>query len=226
MAVKTYLQLYKSQPHYINYNIIISSTTKSSKVVGSTFVVPLLELDKDNTTVSFALSKDNEQFCFLNTVSTSLIRQSCEPNNDLVNLPKCISKTINFSKYSHSNTKCNRDCKAPLYCLKFFELLNRNSNDNAFVFVLEKLDKDTLKHQFDDHNVTFNCHIRDVELGKILTPNVEDLSMFVKANFKSYNTRLENRLACNICHSYKLQDTEKGYTPDCRPFDCYHYYHG
>ena len=77
-----------TSPHYINYNIIISSTTKSSEVVGSTFVVALLELDKDNTTVSFALSKNNEQFCFLNTISISLIRQSCESNNVFVNVPK------------------------------------------------------------------------------------------------------------------------------------------
>ena len=50
--------------------------------------------------------------------------------------------------------------------------------------------------------------------------------MFVHANFESYNTRLENRLDCNICHCYKWQDTETGHTPECRPFDCYHYYHG
>ena len=59
-----------------------------------------------------------------------------------------------------------------------------------------------------------------------LTPSVEELSMFAKANFESYNTRLENRLACNICHCYKWKDTETGYTPECRPFDSYHYYHG
>ena len=70
----------------------MSSTTNSSKVVGSTFVVTLIELDKDNSTVSFALTKNNEQFCFLNTVSASLNRHSCEPGNVFVNLPKGISK--------------------------------------------------------------------------------------------------------------------------------------
>ena len=91
---------------------------------------------------------------------------------------------------------------------------------------LEKLDKDDLKHQFDDHNDIFNCHIRDGELGKIFIPSVKELSMFGKGNFESYNNRLENRLACNICHYYKWQDTDTGYTSECRPFDCYHYYHG
>ena len=64
------------------------------------------------------------------------------------------------------------DVKDPLRRLDFkgfFELLNRNSNYNDFVFVLVKLDKNELKYQFDDHNVIFNCHIRDGELGNILT---------------------------------------------------------
>ena len=77
---------------------------------------------------------------------------------------------ISFLKYSHSNTKWNRDGKAPLRhldCKGFFDLLDRNSNHNAFVFVLEKLEKYELKHQFDDHNIIFNCHIRDGKLDYI-----------------------------------------------------------
>ena len=70
----------------------MSSTTNSSKVVVSTFVVTLIDLDKDDSSVSFALTKNHEQFCFLNTVSTSLERHTGEPNNILVNLPKDISK--------------------------------------------------------------------------------------------------------------------------------------
>ena len=72
----------------------------------------------------------------------------------------------------------------------------------------------------------FNFHIRDGELCKIWTPSVDELSIFVKANLESCNTRLENRLACHICHCYKWQDTETEYTPECRPIDCYYYYHG
>ena len=119
------------------------------------------------------MTKNNAQFYFLNTISTSLNRHSCKPNNVFVNLPKCILKK-NLKKCSHSNTKWNREIKVPLRRLDFkgfFELLDRNSNDNAFVFVLEKLNKDELKHQFDVHNIVFNCHIRDRELGKILMRN-------------------------------------------------------
>ena len=70
----------------------MSSTTNSSKVVGSTFVVTLIDLDKDDSSVSFALTKNDEQFCFLNTVSSSLERHAGEPNNVIVNLPIGIDK--------------------------------------------------------------------------------------------------------------------------------------
>ena len=72
----------------------MSSTTNSSKVVESTFVVTLIDLDKYASSVSFALTKNDEQFCFLNTVSASLNRHSCEPDNVFVNLPKGISKKL------------------------------------------------------------------------------------------------------------------------------------
>ena len=147
------------------------------------------------------MTKNDEQFCFLNTVSTSLNRHSCEPNNNLVNIPKVVSKKVCLEICSQSSTNWNREEKAPLRCLDFkgfFELLDRRSNDNTFVFVLEKLDENELKHQFDVHNVVFQCNIRDGELGKISTPSLEELSLFKKGNFDNYSNRLVHRLVCNI----------------------------
>ena len=85
----------------------------------------------------------------------------------------------------------------------FFELLDRRSIENDFVFVLEKLNKNELKEQFEDHNVVFQCNIRDGELGKIKIPTLDELSLIRKGNFDVYNKRLVDRLACNICHCYK-----------------------
>ena len=107
----------------------MSSTTNSSKVVGSTFVVTLIDLDKDDSSVSFALTKNDEQFCFLNTVSSSLERHAGEPNNVIVNLPIGINKKLNLKKCSHSNINWNSKRKSPLHRLDFkgfFELLDPN----------------------------------------------------------------------------------------------------
>ena len=206
----------------------MSSTTNSSKVVEYTFFNTLIDLDKYDSSVSFALTKNDEQFCFLNTVNTSLNRHSCEPNNVFVNLPKGASKKVCLEKCSHSSTNWNMEVKASLRRLdfkRFFELLDIRSNDNAFVFVLEKLDKNELKHQFDVHNVVFQCNIRDGESNKILTPSLQELSLFRKDDFDNYNNHIVDRLACNIYRCYKWKDTDTGYTLDSRPFDCYHYYH-
>ena len=92
--------------------------------------------------------------------------------------------------------------KAPLRRLDFtgfFDLLDRKSNDNAFIFFFEKLDKNELKRQFDDHKVIFQCNISDGKLGNILTPRVEELSLFKEGQFDVYNNRLILRLYCNIC---------------------------
>ena len=50
--------------------------------------------------------------------------------------------------------------------------------------------------------------------------------MIKERKFDVYNDRLMLRLSCNICRCYKFKGTDTGYTPECRPFDCYHYYHG
>ena len=33
-------------------------------------------------------------------------------------------------------------------------------------------------------------------------------------------------MSCNICNFYKYLGNVNIYAPECRPFDCYHYYYG
>ena len=72
----------------------MSSITKSSNVVGSTFIVILCDLDQDKSTVSFVLTKNNQQCFFLNFVSPLLKHQAFESYNVFVNLPKSVRKTL------------------------------------------------------------------------------------------------------------------------------------
>ena len=83
----------------------MSFITKTCNVVGSTFTVALCDLDQDKSTVSFALTKDNHQICFLKFVSPSLRHQTCKIYNVFVNLPKGAEQKINVKVNSHSNTK-------------------------------------------------------------------------------------------------------------------------
>ena len=130
---------------------------------------------------------------------------------------------------SHSNTNWNQKVNISLHrsgFKEFFFMLDSNLKDNRFIFVFESLDQDGLYKQFDDINVVFNCPVQDSELDKILKPSDDELAESFNSNNERYNTRIGNRLSCNICYFYKYFCKVNGYAPECRPFDCYHYYHG
>ena len=59
-----------------------------------------------------------------------------------------------------------------------------------------------------------------------MIPSDDELTESLNGNNEKYNTRVENRLTCNICHFYKYIGKDNGYSPEYRPFYCYHYYHG
>ena len=80
--------------------------------------------------------------------------------------------------------------------------------------------------QFDDLKVIFNILVQDSELVKILIPSDDELAKSLNGNNEKYNTRVENRLTCNICHFYKYIGKDNAYSPEYCPFYCYHYYHG
>ena len=155
--------------------------------------------------------------------------QNCESYNLFVNLPKGADKKVNVKVNSHSNTNWNEKVNKSLHrsdFKAFFFMLDKNLKDNLFIFVLERLDQDELYEQFDDLKVFFNCIVHDSELGKISIPSDDEIAESFNGNDKIYNTRIENRLSCNICHFKRYLGNIKGYASECRPFDCYHYYHG
>ena len=167
--------------------------------------------------------------CFLNFVSHSLRHQTCESYNVFVNLSKGAEEKINVKVNSHSNTKYNQKVNTSLHrsgFKVFFFMLDKNLKDNLFIFVLERLDQDELYKQFDDLKVVFNCIVHDSELGKISIPSDDEIAESFNGNDEIYNTRIENRLSCNICHFYNYLGNGNGYVPECCPFDCYHYYNG
>ena len=118
---------------------------------------------------------------------------------------------------SHSNTNWNQKVNKSLHrsdFKEFFFMLDSNLKDNRFI------------KQFDDLKVVFNCLVQYSDLGKILKPSDDELAESFNSNNESCNTRIENRLLCNICHFYKNLGKVNGHAPECRPFDCYNYYHG
>ena len=59
----------------------------------------------------------------------------------------------------------------------------------------------------------------------MLRPSDIVLYDFIKGKTENSHCRIEDRLSCHICYCYKYLDTSNGYLPECRLFNCYHFYH-
>ena len=100
-------------------------------------------------------------------------------------------------------------------------MLDSNSKEKIYFFVLKKLGKDRLYEQFNDRKIVFNSVFRDSEFGMILRPSEIYLSEFIIRKSKTYHHRVEDILSYPLCHWYKYLDSPDGCLPQCCPFDCY-----
>ena len=71
-------------------------------VAGETFVMGLHDLENDDTTVKFMVTKDKKEICYLNHFSDSMKSHRCESCHVLVDLPEVNRYHVNPDKTSHS----------------------------------------------------------------------------------------------------------------------------
>ena len=95
-------------------------------VVGDTFVICLLDLINDATTVKFILTKDKQQICYHDHLSSSMKYHGYERINVLVDLPVMKKYPINSKRTSNSKPDWN----------KLDTVLNRSSFEST-VKILE-----------------------------------------------------------------------------------------
>ena len=64
-------------------------------VAGEIFVMGLHDLENDDTTVKFIVSKDKKEICYLNHPSQSMKSHGCKSYNVLVDLPEVKKYPVN-----------------------------------------------------------------------------------------------------------------------------------
>ena len=106
-------------------------------VVGETFVIGLHDLDHDDTTVKFMVTKDKKEICYLNHLSDSMKGHGCESYNVLVDLPEVKLYPVSPDKTSHSKRDWN----------KLHAVLNHSTFDST----VKMIEMNT------DNNITFCC---------------------------------------------------------------------
>ena len=91
-------------------------------------------------------------------VESSVVKMNvCEYYNIIVDVPTTHLQLVNLDKTSHSNVNCNDKVKAVLI-RSFFDsivkMLELNT-DNKVIFVVERLNSDNLKFEFDNMKSVF-----------------------------------------------------------------------
>ena len=194
-------------------------------VTSETFVMGLHDLENDDTTVKFMITKDKKDICYLNHLSDSMKSHGCERYNVLVDLPEVKKYPVNPDKRSHSKRDWNK-LHAVLNRSTFdstVKMLELNA-DNKITFVVEVMKANVLMPLFDDVNSTlvFQAVLNELDLIKLKIPYKEELKCIVKGNMDMYNIRIDKRLSCKVCNFY--QTLEDRCLPISRPFKCTHFF--
>ena len=77
-------------------------------VVGDNFVMCLLDLANDATTIKFMVTKYKKQICYLDYLLSSMKNHGCESFNVLVDLPIMKKYPVNSKRTSHSKPDWNK----------------------------------------------------------------------------------------------------------------------
>ena len=113
----------------------------------------------DNSVLKFMITDDNKQLYYLDVVSPALKNNLCECYNVLVYVPTTNHQLVHSDKTSHSKEYWNDKVKAVLVRSSFdsiVKMLELSTDDNV-TFVIERLNSDNLKLEFENMKYNFFC---------------------------------------------------------------------
>ena len=178
-------------------------------IAGETFVMGLHDLENDDTTVKFMITKDKKDICYLNHLSDSMKNHGCERYNVLVDLPEVKKYHVNPDRTIHSKRDWNK-LHAVLNRSTFestIKMLELNT-DNKITFAVEVMKANVLMPLFDYVNFTlvFEAALNDLDLIKLKIPYKEELKCIIEGNMDMYNIRIDERLSCKVCNFYQTPE--------------------
>ena len=135
-------------------------------ITGVIFVVDLHDYINDETVVTFMIIDCNKQLCYLDDPSLTLKQNFCECYNVIVNVPTTHLQLFHLYKTSHSKENWNDKVKADLVRSSFDSIVKmlEVSTDNKVTFVVERLNSDNLKHEFDNMTLYFLLNLMSLIL--------------------------------------------------------------
>ena len=97
------------------------------------------------------------------------------------------------------------------------------STDYKVTFVVERLNSDNLKHDFDNMKFVFSTQFNELDLIKLKIPSESELSSIIAGNRTNYDERIKKRLSYKICNEDDVPSFDS--ITSAKPFQYLHYFH-
>ena len=135
-------------------------------VTGVTFVVGLQDSINDDTVLKFMITQNNKYLCNLDDLSLTLKKNLREYYNVIVYVPTTRLQLVHPDKTSHSKDNRNDKVEADIVRLSFDSIVKmlELGTDNKNTFVVERLNSDNLKHEFDNMTLYFLLNLMSLIL--------------------------------------------------------------
>ena len=91
--------------------------------------------------------------------------------------------------------------KAYLVRFSFDSIVKRLelSTNNNVTFVIERLNPDNLKLEFENIKYVFSAKLNDLDLIKLKIPSASEICGIIAVNRTMYDERIKEILSCKIC---------------------------
>ena len=96
------------------------------------------------------------------------------------------------------------------------------STDNNVTFVIERLNSDNLKLEFENMKYIFPAKLNELDLIKLKIPSESEICDIIAGEKSMYDERIQERLSCKICLEYGVPSF--GGIPVFKPFQCLHFF--
>ena len=150
------------------------------------------------------ITDDNKQLCYLDSVGPALKNNLCECYNVLVDVPTTNHQLVHSDKTSHSKENWNDKVKVDLVWSLFDSIVKmlELSTDNNVTFVIEWLNLDNLKLEFENIKNIFSAKLNELDFIKLKIPSESEMCGIIAGERSMYDERIKERLLCKICLEY------------------------
>ena len=148
----------------------------------------------------------------------------CECYNVLVDVITTNHQLVHSDKTSDSKENWNDTVKTVLVRSSFDSIVKilELRTDNNITFVIERLNSDNLKLEFENIQYFFSAKLNELDLIKLKIPSESEMCGIIAGKRSMYDVRIKERLSCKICLEYDVPSFSG--IPVAKRFQCLHFF--